>query len=244
MGHDSSCFLLHVANRLIFRCLLQLVIAFSDIISIEKRNTALVIPNAIHIATMHSRNTFASFLSRDVTYDLIVSLWRNQHPVVPTSAALPDTIATDDDDEFGMGAMDDDQDGSGRKKRKGRKGRFKKLKVGSAAVSPVDDDETAMPGTSINTGLTAPTAGPSAPRPSMSGSQLGRKVPAHASTTCNCVSGGGGHFSNVVMDSTFPGSPEKLYNLIFTSGFMRNFLCNDMGLSGIHFRRLLRLDAG
>ena len=214
--------------------LLKLVIAFSDIITIEKRNTALVIPNAIHIATMHSRNTFASFLSRDMTYDLMVSLWRNQHPVVPTSAALPDTVVTDEEDEFGLITNDDEGQEAGRKKRKMRKGRFKKLKNGGGAMSPADEEDTALAGATGATGLANP-AGVSAPRPSMTGSQLGRAPQAvHAPTTCNCVAGGGGHFSNVVMDLTFPGSPEKLYNLIFTSGFMRDFLSNDMGLSGMN----------
>ena len=179
---------------------------------------------------MHSRNTFASFLSRDMTYDLIVSLWRNQHPVVPTSAALPDTAVTDEEDEFGLANQEEEgQEGGGRKKRKMRRGRFKRNKSGNTAQ---EEDETAIAGASGTNGLAPPVNG-SAPRPSMSGSQLGRKAPtAHAPTTCNCAAGGGGHFPNIVMDLVFPGSPEKLYNLIFTSGFMREFLSNDMGLSG------------
>ena len=62
---------------------------------------------------------------------------------------------------------------------------------------------------------------------------------AHAPTQCNCEKGGKPHLATTVMDSTFPGSPEKLYNLIFTSGFMRDFLSNDMQLTGEHSTALL-----
>lgn len=37
---------------------LQLVIAFSDIVSIEKRMTAYVIPNAIQISTLHAKVSY------------------------------------------------------------------------------------------------------------------------------------------------------------------------------------------
>ncbi|KAI9016441.1 GRAM domain-containing protein, partial [Phycomyces nitens] len=52
-----------------------LVIAFSDILKVEKRMTAMIIPNAIHIYTPHGKHIFASLLSRDLAYDQIVQLW-------------------------------------------------------------------------------------------------------------------------------------------------------------------------
>ncbi|KAF8543113.1 hypothetical protein BDD12DRAFT_727055 [Trichophaea hybrida] len=52
-----------------------LVISFDEVMSVEKKSTALLFPNAIVIQTLHARHVFASFISRDSTYDLIVGLW-------------------------------------------------------------------------------------------------------------------------------------------------------------------------
>lgn len=58
----------------------QLIIPWSEIVSIEKRFTAIVIPNSIEIATPHARHTFSSLLARDTTYALLVAVWRHHHP--------------------------------------------------------------------------------------------------------------------------------------------------------------------
>ena len=42
--------------------------------------TALFIPNAIQITTRQAKYTFASFLSRDTTYDVIHNVWRSARP--------------------------------------------------------------------------------------------------------------------------------------------------------------------
>ena len=71
----------------IFGWVTNVVLPFSEIISIEKRMTAFVIPNAIQIATLQSKHNFTSFLSRDATYDLVVNIWKLSHPGVPLAAA-------------------------------------------------------------------------------------------------------------------------------------------------------------
>lgn len=241
-------------NANIFGWVTTVVLALSEIVNIEKRNTALVIPNAIHIATMHSRHTFASFISRDITYELIVSLWRNQHPVVPPGAALPDTAGTDEDDEAVLSnedleALAERQD-TGRRKKKikvKRASRFRRNKgnanadeneegkggneadndEGGDGEGYVDGDETVDGAARVDA--------PGKPRPGLLGtSQMSKHTnPTHPPTSCNCATGAnGGHYPNQIMDAVFPGSPEKMYNLIFTSGFMKDFLVNDMKLSG------------
>lgn len=57
-----------------------MVIAFADIIEIEKKTTAYFIPNAIQISTDSAKHFFASFLSRDQAYDLMVDIWRIARP--------------------------------------------------------------------------------------------------------------------------------------------------------------------
>ncbi|KAG0312844.1 hypothetical protein BGZ99_009221 [Dissophora globulifera] len=85
ISEDHICF-----NANIFGWVTNLVIAFSEITAIEKRFTAYVIPNAISIVT--TTNTkghfFASFLSRDVAYDLLVAAWRKSFPCAANASAV------------------------------------------------------------------------------------------------------------------------------------------------------------
>ncbi|CAG8825150.1 8585_t:CDS:10, partial [Gigaspora margarita] len=67
-------------NANIFGWVTNLVIAFSDIVSIEKKVTAFVIPNAIQISTLHARHFFTSFLSRDTAFELLNVIWKQNHP--------------------------------------------------------------------------------------------------------------------------------------------------------------------
>ncbi|RPB10964.1 hypothetical protein P167DRAFT_490155 [Morchella conica CCBAS932] len=67
-------------NSNIFGWINTLVISFDEVVSVEKKSTAMVFPNAIVIQTLHARHVFASFISRDSTYDLIVGIWRIGHP--------------------------------------------------------------------------------------------------------------------------------------------------------------------
>ncbi|KAA8570030.1 hypothetical protein EYC84_002367 [Monilinia fructicola] len=55
----------------IFGWVTTLVMSFDEIISVEKRSTALLFKNGLMISTLHAKNVFASFTSRDSTYDLI-----------------------------------------------------------------------------------------------------------------------------------------------------------------------------
>ncbi|KAG0666015.1 hypothetical protein C6P44_004184 [Monosporozyma unispora] len=51
------------------------VIPFKEIVQIEKKTTAGIFPNGIVIDTLHSKYIFASFISRDATFDLITDVW-------------------------------------------------------------------------------------------------------------------------------------------------------------------------
>ncbi|RIB06866.1 hypothetical protein C2G38_2216030 [Gigaspora rosea] len=68
----------------------DVVIPFSDIKCIEKKMTALVIPNAIQITTVKSKYLFASFIFRDGAYDLFVKLWRRVNPTYGHRSSLSD----------------------------------------------------------------------------------------------------------------------------------------------------------
>lgn len=62
-----------------------LVMSFDEIVSVEKRSTALLFKNGLMISTLHSKHIFASFTSRDSTYDLIVKIWKLGHSGLQSS---------------------------------------------------------------------------------------------------------------------------------------------------------------
>ncbi|GBE77304.1 predicted protein [Sparassis crispa] len=51
-------------------------------------------------------------------------------------------------------------------------------------------------------------------------------------TRCACGRAGE-HFNEVAMESVLPGTPEKIYNLMFTSGFIKDFMRDDQKLTDI-----------
>ncbi|KAJ2783886.1 hypothetical protein H4R18_001442 [Coemansia javaensis] len=59
----------------IFGWVTTLVIAFDEIVSLEKRMTALIIPNAIQVSTLHAKHFFGSFIYRDSAFNQIYDLW-------------------------------------------------------------------------------------------------------------------------------------------------------------------------
>lgn len=50
-------------------------IPFKEIVQIEKKTTAGIFPNGIVLDTLHTKYVFASFISRDATFDLITDVW-------------------------------------------------------------------------------------------------------------------------------------------------------------------------
>lgn len=56
---------------------------------------------------------------------------------------------------------------------------------------------------------------------------------ANKVTSCACGKAGQ-HYSEVAMESVLPGTPEKIYNLMFTSGFIKDFMRNDQKLLGMY----------
>jgi len=77
----------------------------------------------------------------------------------------------------------------------------------------------------IDSGLAAPTV--------ETGTARARKA-----TQCAC-SKAGAHYPNTAMDIVFPGTPEQIYNLMFASGFIKDFLAKEQNLTGMLGRSLL-----
>lgn len=219
----------------IFGWVTNVVLPFSEIISIEKRMTAFVIPNAIQIATLQTKHNFTSFLSRDATYDLVVNIWKLSHPGVPIAAAdqadLSDEYSEIDEDGDSSAAAagagndlkggDADQQGkSGNESKPSKRARLKR-KLKGTKTGMRDENLAAVAAAAARSGT------PLIPQ-SRSPAPTGKRV-AHRKTTCPCEEKKE-HFSSVVLDTTYPAVPEKIYNLLFTSTFMKEFWTDDQKL--------------
>ncbi|CAI5756724.1 unnamed protein product [Candida verbasci] len=53
----------------------NIMIPLSEVIQIEKKSTAVLFPNGMIIRTLHQKYVFATFISRDTTFDLITNVW-------------------------------------------------------------------------------------------------------------------------------------------------------------------------
>jgi hypothetical protein len=82
---------------------------------------------------------------------------------------------------------------------------------------------------------------------STSGDRTRSRAPSDAGADAALVSGGGGkghaktecacgkegkHFTETALSTTFPSTPEKVYNLMFNSGWLKEFMSEDQKLKG------------
>lgn len=151
----------------------QLSIPIYEITTLEKKMTAFVIPNAIQITTRQAKYTFASFLSRDTTYDVIANIWRLARP----------------DDAF---------------------------------------SQTGSSGNIISPASTSDVSGPVVTNKAKEAAPVTR---ANKITYCAC-SKSGQHLNEIALETVLPGTPDKIYNLMFASGFMKDFMRVDQKLMG------------
>ncbi|KAJ4363583.1 hypothetical protein N0V83_009879 [Neocucurbitaria cava] len=227
----------------------NLVISFDEVVSVEKKSTAVLFPNAIVISTLHARNVFASFLSRDSTYDLIIGIWKISHPNLKSSlngVALDgsatgdktekaESIGSDegseqdsDDEVYDEDAEEDDGIGS-----------FTEAGEGSVAGS----EAPSVPGETNRkvSGAVAQAVGGGgetmeAAKAATSGATNGADFPGsttHGPTECG---DNDQHYDKLLIDTTIPAPLGKVYSLMFgpASGvFMRKWLIEDQRSSDL-----------
>ncbi|KAF2763581.1 hypothetical protein EJ05DRAFT_418131, partial [Pseudovirgaria hyperparasitica] len=223
----------------------NLVISFDEVVSVEKKNTAIVFPNAIVIQTLHARNVFASFVTRDTTYDLIVDIWGISHPNLKSSAngttldgpgtgdrteraesmvGSDEGSAEETDEEF-YDEDAEDQDGLGS---------FTEAGEGSIADSDTGFEPTvsrktsaAIPGTTIQNGTAKVT---DTAESVVSGAVTANDFPGaatHSPTECGDQAA---HYDTQLIDTTIPAPLGKVYSMMFgpASGvFMKKWLIED-----------------
>ena len=216
-----------------------LVMSFDEIVLIEKRSTALVFKNGLEISTLHAKHIFASFTSRDTTYDLIVKIWKLGHPHLQSSlngvrleetggdktekietealsvAGSQSISGSEDESEAGDDVYDEDEDND------------EDLDMAPTADAPALDPPTekaiarkASGGAPLNVEKSDDTATPS----------LGADFPgptAHTPTECGDADK---HYDKVIGDDVVPAPLGKVYNLLFgpaSTPWMYKFLSVD-----------------
>ncbi|KAL9553447.1 hypothetical protein MBANPS3_003286 [Mucor bainieri] len=287
-------------NANIFGWVTNLVIAFADIIAIEKKSTAYVIPNAIQISTDSAKHFFASFLSRDQAHDLMVDIWRIARPdLAPPKetdgssvrdandvSSSPSSIASsssgeeeDESDSYYDSDTEDsysDDTGSedldmtdtnatvtqgklahgmdeGNRPRKAsaastpnnnNNNKDNTTKMDAAARRRAmseaprpnfqsNEEEKASKASAASSGAAAADGKPAkSGDPAADGASAAAAADSakpqqlHEKTDCEC-SANNEHYPTVVMDQVYNGTVEKIYNLLFDSGFMKKFLVDN-----------------
>ncbi|KAF2277735.1 uncharacterized protein EI97DRAFT_431820 [Westerdykella ornata] len=222
----------------------NLVISFDEVVSVEKRSTALLFPNGMVIQTLHARNVFASFLSRDATYDLIIGIWKMSHPNLKHSlngvqldgnetgdkTEKADSIASDggsvqdsDDEVYDEDAEEDEGTGSFIEAGDGSM-----LGSDMGSEKGVESRKTSAAATqAVGTGLGKPFEGAEA---GVSSATAGQDFPGPATHSPTDCGDSDQHYDKLLIDTTIPAPLGKIYSLMFgpaSGGFMRKWLIED-----------------
>ncbi|PKI85798.1 hypothetical protein MVES1_000302 [Malassezia vespertilionis] len=209
----------------IFGWVTSIVVPFSDIISIVKRNTAYLIPNAVQIRTLHNKYLFSSLVSRDLVYSMLVNIWRLSHP--SDAAREASKNATDEKIAEKDGVSDpsdktelthNNQDGSMSKRERLRK----RLAHMRHHAKQLDDDGSK----GVVDGVVE--------EDDSSGSESEQENDSdspHPVTHCNC---GKQHLANVVFDAEINATPRQVFDLLFASDFMQGFLTDNQHLIDVN----------
>jgi len=238
----------------------NLVISFEEVVSVEKKSTAVIFPNAIVIQTLQARNTLASFVARDSTYELIIGIWKISHPNLKSSlnGVSLDNAGTGDktevaepegsDDENDTGSEDDvydeDADHDG--------GSFNDASLApSIAGSDIGDyvlsrKASGAPlnqGSAQTNGVAAKTNGTAArgfegTETAVTGAAASVDFPgppSHEPTQCG---ESGEHYANTLMDTIIPAPLGKIYSMTFgpaSGAFMAKWLVEDQKSRELNF---------
>ncbi|KAJ6782291.1 hypothetical protein PWT90_00614 [Aphanocladium album] len=207
-----------------------LVMSFDEIVSVEKRSTALVFKNGLMISTLHAKHIFASFTSRDATYDLIVNIWKLGHPTLKSSlngvqleGTGGDKTEKVDDEPQGLGLenespmgseSEDDSDDDDEFYDEEEHGDFVDTQLTDVSAGADADNEKAVSRkvstmTTLN-GASADGAKDSPTSPSTGGDFPGPAT--HAPTECTDTNA---HYDKTVGDDIIPAPLGKVYNLLF-----------------------------
>lgn len=218
-----------------------LVMSFDEIVSVEKRSTALLFKNGLMISTLHAKHIFASFTSRDATYDLIVNIWKLGHPTLKSTLngvrlegtggdktekidAEPsnleeeiqaDSESDEESDEEGEEFYDEEEN---------------EVPVEQHLAESTGEGEPEKVVTRKASAMTTATTAPAAQAKDAATSAAVADFPGpatHAPTECGDAAT---HYDKVVGDDVIAAPLGKVYSLMFgqnSAAFMTKFLTGD-----------------
>jgi hypothetical protein len=223
----------------------NLVISFDEVVSVEKKSTAVLFPNAIVIQTLHARNVFASFLARDSTYDLIIGIWKISHPNLKSSlngvmldsggtgdktekaesvGSEDGSLQDSDDDVYDEDAEEDDGVGSF---TDAGEGSVAGSEVGSVVGVETQRKVSAAVSQAVGGGGDVAEAAKAATNGAAATNQDFPGSASHGPTECGDTDQ---HYDKLLIDTTIPAPLGKVWNLMFgpaSGAFMRKWLVED-----------------
>ncbi|KAF7560332.1 hypothetical protein G7046_g3810 [Stylonectria norvegica] len=226
----------------IFGWTTTLVMSFDEIVSVEKRSTALLFKNGLMISTLHAKHVFASFTSRDATYDLIVNIWKLGHPTLKSTLngvrlegtggdkteKVDSPSAAGEDGEDGSESEDDSDDDEEEYYDEDVHEEIHKANLAEGSGvdgGGVEGDSGAVPRKASGV---SPAHGASDDASAAPGSVGDFPGPAtHAPTDCGDSAT---HYDRIVGDDIIPAPLGKVYNLIFGQAsvvFMSHWLTGE-----------------
>lgn len=231
----------------------NLVISFDEVVSVEKKSTAVIFPNAIVIQTLHARNTFASFVARDSTYELLIGIWKISHPNLKSSlnGVTLDDAGTGDKTEVAepegseasseTGSEDevydeDADDDAGSFEDAGIASSIAGSDIGERTLSRKTSAALVSSGAAQTNG--AVPKGLENADAVVTGAAVSADFPGpttHAPTQCT---DGAEHYDRPLIDITIPAPLGKIYSMTFgpaSGAFMRKWLVEDQKSRELNF---------
>lgn len=225
-----------------------LVMSFDEIVSVEKRSTALLFKNGLMISTLHAKHIFASFASRDSTYDLIVKIWKLGHPGLQSSlngVRLDETggdktekidaesvvggsqspSASEDEEELGEEASDDGDDVYDEDEEEDNVHEALQPTDMPLLESAIEKSVSRKPSGAVGNSNASPEKPKDAPVASKSQDFPGPTT--HAPTDCGDAET---HYKRIVGDDVVPAPLGKIYDMLFGPGsvaWMTKFITSD-----------------
>jgi hypothetical protein len=199
----------------IFGWVTTLVISFDEIVSIEKRSTALLFKNGLMISTLHAKHVFASFTSRDSTYDLIVGIWKLGHPDLRSSlngVLINETGGDKTEKADGNSHLDSESESSSDEEI------YDEDELDEDGTSFAGDDDASFsdhrkPASRKPSAAVASNGAGSAGAEAAAGGAVDFPgPPTHAPTQCNDADA---HYDKVIADEIISAPLGKVYNLMF-----------------------------
>jgi hypothetical protein len=207
-----------------------LVMSFDEIVSVEKRSTALVFKNGLMISTLHAKHSFASFTSRDATYDLIVNIWKLGHPTLrstlngvqlegtggdKTEKVEAQQEALEEEPHEASGSEDETDDDEGDEEFYDEEEHDEPFSTQSTDMTAVDQDAEKpntrkVSGMTVINGTMAEASKDASPSPGGAVDFPG--PPGHIPTECGDSAT---HYDKVLGDEIIPAPLGKVYNLVF-----------------------------